>query len=79
MELSVSITRFRLNLLKVFTVHRDPRYFFPDPNAFWPERWLPKEGPQLSKARGQEFKLNLGAYIPFNYGAHSGSCFPRWD
>ncbi|KZT08069.1 cytochrome P450 [Laetiporus sulphureus 93-53] len=24
-----------------FAIHRDPRYFSPDPERFWPERWLP--------------------------------------
>jgi cytochrome P450 len=49
-------------------VHRDPRYFSPDPDAFWPERWLSGEGPKLAEARGTAFALNQGAYMPFNYG-----------
>jgi cytochrome P450 len=49
-------------------VHRDPRYFWPDPASFWPERWLPNEGPKIAQAHGQEFRLDHGAYIPFNYG-----------
>jgi cytochrome P450 len=50
------------------TVHRDPRYFAPDPEDFWPERWLPEEGPKVAKSRGQEFRLFQGAYMPFHYG-----------
>jgi hypothetical protein len=49
-------------------VHRDPRYFSPNPEDFWPERWLPGEGPKIAEARGQEFELFQGAYMPFHYG-----------
>lgn len=35
---------------------------------FWPERWLPEEGPKIAEARGQDFKLSQGAYMPFHYG-----------
>jgi cytochrome P450 len=49
-------------------VHRDPRHFAPDPQAFWPERWT-AEGPKLAEARGAEFQLNKAAWMPFNYGA----------
>jgi cytochrome P450 len=55
-------------------VHRDPRYFSPDPEEFWPERWL-GEGAKIAKSRGQDFKLNQGAYMPFNYGP--GNCVGR--
>jgi cytochrome P450 len=56
------------------TVHRDPRYFCPDPHAFWPERWT-AEGPSLTKARGEEFRLYKAAWMPFNYGP--GNCVGR--
>jgi cytochrome P450 len=49
-------------------VHRDSRCFSPDPTAFWPERWLPQEGPKLAAARGLDFQLNTGAFIPFSHG-----------
>jgi cytochrome P450 len=55
-------------LTRFTSVHRDMRYFSPDPDAFWPERWLAGEGPKIAEARGQEFKLAQGAYMPFNYG-----------
>jgi hypothetical protein len=50
------------------SVHRDTRYFLPNPEAFWPERWLP-EGMATAQSRGQEFKLDQTAYMPFSYGA----------
>jgi cytochrome P450 len=48
-------------------VHRDPRYFSPDPDEFWPDRWRP-EGKLLARANGQHFALEQRAFIPFNYG-----------
>lgn len=53
----------------IWTVQRDVRYFSPDPDTFWPERWLPDEGPKIAEARGQDFTLVQGAYMPFNYGS----------
>ncbi|KAF6749572.1 cytochrome P450, partial [Ephemerocybe angulata] len=44
-----------------FALHRDPRYFSPDPDAFIPERWL--DG-------GEDviYTTNRDAFIPFSYG-----------
>jgi hypothetical protein len=56
------------------TVHRDPRYFHPEPLTFWPERWT-AEGPSLAEAGGQEFRLHKAAWMPFNYGP--GNCIGR--
>jgi hypothetical protein len=47
--------------LAFHVVHRDPRYFFPHPDSFRPERWLE---PQRT-----ESKLELSAYFPFSYGS----------
>jgi cytochrome P450 len=55
-------------------VHRDPRSFSPDPTAFWPERWLPQEGPKLAAARGLDFQLDTGALITFGHGTLSATC-----
>jgi hypothetical protein len=33
-----------------------------------PERWLPEEGSKIAEFRGQEYRLNQAAYMPFNYG-----------
>jgi hypothetical protein len=64
-------------MLNTSLVHRDARYFSPAPEQFWPERWLPGEGPKIAEARGQDFSLNQTAYMPFNYG--SLSAFPAKD
>ncbi|KIJ45855.1 hypothetical protein M422DRAFT_226922 [Sphaerobolus stellatus SS14] len=42
-----------------YTLHRDPRYFSPQPEKFWPERWAEKE---------QGIINNRSAFIPFSYG-----------
>jgi hypothetical protein len=65
MEWYLCITSWAV--LRFLLVHRDPRYFSPEPEAFWPERWMP-EGPKIAEAQGHEFRLSQGAYIPFHYG-----------
>ncbi|CCM05245.1 uncharacterized protein FIBRA_07455 [Fibroporia radiculosa] len=43
-----------------YVYHRDPRYFSPDPDRFWPERWL---------SRGETgVVLDTNAFIPFSTG-----------
>jgi cytochrome P450 len=71
---AASLWRAHANLPVRATVHRDPRYFHPEPHAFSPERWT-VEGPSLAKARGQEFRLDKAAWMPFNYGP--GNCIGR--
>ncbi|KAJ7034119.1 cytochrome P450 [Mycena alexandri] len=44
-----------------YTLHRDPRYFSPNPDKFMPERWLAAEDDPT-------FILNEDAYIPFSLG-----------
>ncbi|KZT08062.1 cytochrome P450 [Laetiporus sulphureus 93-53] len=43
-----------------YALHRDPRYFSPDPNKFWPERWLVTDDPNII--------TNKNAFIPFSIG-----------
>jgi len=43
-----------------YVYHRDPRYFFPRPDEFWPDRWLLKDDANII--------LNLDAFIPFSTG-----------
>ncbi|KAF8560403.1 high nitrogen upregulated cytochrome P450 monooxygenase 2 [Imleria badia] len=45
-----------------YVLHRDPRYFFPRPDEFWPERWI------LETLDSQEFVLDRSAFIPFSMG-----------
>ncbi|THU84459.1 high nitrogen upregulated cytochrome P450 monooxygenase 2 [Dendrothele bispora CBS 962.96] len=45
----------------IYVLHRDPRYFSPNPEKFWPERWIQyRENPEIV--------LNLGVFIPFSMG-----------
>jgi cytochrome P450 len=64
-------------MLTVKTVHRDARYFSPDPEAFWPERWLP-EGPKLAESRGESFVHDTSAFAPFSFGTPSLSFYPLY-
>jgi cytochrome P450 len=47
-----------------FSLHRDPRYFYPKTNEFWPERWL--LSPQEAAAKG--LKHDTNAFMPFSVG-----------
>ncbi|GLB40144.1 putative cytochrome p450 [Lyophyllum shimeji] len=55
-----------------YSLHRDPRYFSPLPDAFLPERWLPPD--MQIKLEPGHFKdqanvvLNANAFIPFSFG-----------
>jgi len=52
--------------ISAYTAHRDPEVF-PDPEAFWPERWLIRGDDRL--------KEMLAVFIPFSAG--SRSCIGR--
>jgi cytochrome P450 len=54
----LSIPRRHIVLISMYTTHRDGR-FFPEPDAFRPERWLD----------GLEKRLPRGAFIPFGLGS----------
>ncbi|KAG7094273.1 hypothetical protein E1B28_007877 [Marasmius oreades] len=43
--------------IPAYVIHRDPRYFSPDPERFWPDRWLDKN-----------VEMNREAFIPFSVG-----------
>ena len=49
------------------SLHRNPRYFSPCPDTFWPDRWLPERDRQGLPSK-ETFILNHAAYIPFSYG-----------
>ncbi|KAH6904490.1 high nitrogen upregulated cytochrome P450 monooxygenase 2 [Coprinopsis sp. MPI-PUGE-AT-0042] len=46
--------------LPPYVYHRDPRYFYPNPDTFWPERWLAEGDTSIVHDRA--------AYIPFSIG-----------
>lgn len=50
-----------------YVLHRDPRYFSPDPDGFNPDRWLApsKDG---KDSQVPEFLTTRDAFIPFSYG-----------
>lgn len=54
----VRIPKRHIVLISMYATHRDPR-FFPEPDAFRPERWLD----------GLEKRLPRGAFIPFGLGS----------
>lgn len=48
--------------IHTYSVHRDSRNFAPNPDAFWPERWLPETKTEAH---------NVTAFTPFSYGPAS--------
>ena len=54
----IRLPKRHIILISMQTAHRDPR-FFPEPDAFRPERWLD----------GLEKRLPRGAFIPFGMGS----------
>jgi cytochrome P450 len=52
-------------------VHRDPRNFYPLPDSFWPDRWLPeadRHGPPSLTYDTTKFIHNTAAFAPFSLG-----------
>jgi len=50
--------------LHLYSLHRNPAYFSPRTEEFWPERWLESE-----KQKGDPgFRLETYAFIPFSFG-----------
>lgn len=53
-----------------YAMHRDPGYFSPRPDDFWPERWLRSSLMKTSLASDdtEPFILARDAFIPFSAG-----------
>lgn len=61
-----------------YVLHRNPRYFHPNPESFWPERWLQHSSSSESdsgsasdtsdKKQSGNVILEKGAFIPFSVG-----------
>jgi cytochrome P450 len=66
----LAIPRRHIVLISIYTTHHDPR-FYPEPDAFRPERWLD----------GLERRLPRGAFIPFGLGSRKciGSSFAMME
>jgi cytochrome P450 len=66
----IPIPRRHIILVSMYATHRDPR-FYPEPDAFRPERWLD----------GLEKRLPRGAFIPFGMGSRKciGSAFAMME
>ena len=60
--------------LSCYSIHRDPRYFSPEPDNFWPDRWLPPldrcdmSDPSRPLDPDTPVIHDLDAYLPFSYG-----------
>ncbi|EIN08535.1 cytochrome P450 [Punctularia strigosozonata HHB-11173 SS5] len=50
--------------IPTWSLHRDPRYFSPDPEEFIPDRWI-ADG---ALAKREDYKLDRDAFMPFSYG-----------
>ena len=53
-----------------YAIHRDPRNFSPNPDTFWPDRWLIAAGlqPYDAPADGAPFVHDAQAFLPFSFG-----------
>lgn len=54
-----------------YVIHRDPMYFSPAPETFWPDRWLTKSGspsPSSEKMELIPVETSHEAFIPFSAG-----------
>lgn len=58
-QVSIDCGIVSYTFIRFLTVHHDPRYFFPDPDGFHPERWLSKSP-----------ITDQSAWIPFSYGTY---------
>lgn len=58
----------------LFSIQRDPRYFHPLPDQFWPDRWLVQDEYELPSGQvisKDELIHNRNAFVPFSAGMRS--------
>lgn len=61
-------------VVPTYSLQRDPRYFSPAPDTFWPDRWLSPESrqsvedPTKPLAADIEVVVNTTAFFPFSSG-----------
>ncbi|KAF8970538.1 high nitrogen upregulated cytochrome P450 monooxygenase 2 [Flammula alnicola] len=62
-------------IVSTYVLHRDPRHFFPYPDAFLPDRWLSSPAPSSnsgSKEKSSKSTMNYmtsrDAFVPFSLG-----------
>ncbi len=54
-----------------YSLHRDPRYFAPLPEVYWPDRWLSQETYHLPTGDvipASQLVLDKVSFIPFSIG-----------
>ena len=56
-----------------YVISRDPKYFSPAPNTFWPDRWLPNPSlatlpSNVAVTEKGPVVTNTTAFIPFSHG-----------
>ena len=49
-----------------YCIQRNPQYFYPLSDTFWPERWIISQ--KEDEKQPQTFVHNLAAFIPFSFG-----------
>ncbi|CAL1708270.1 unnamed protein product [Somion occarium] len=58
----------------LFSLHRDPRYFYPIPDTFWPDRWLTQSSytlPSGDTIPSTQLTHNKAVFNPFSAGRQS--------
>lgn len=57
-----------------YSLHRDPHYFNPLPDVYWPDRWLTQETytlPTGDNIPANQLILDKGSFIPFSIGSQN--------
>ena len=53
----------------MYVLHRDPKYFYPSPEEFNPNRWLAHDSKEKGESMSSNgFIHNTAAFIPFSVG-----------